>query len=337
MNGVALVTGASRGVGRAVAQGLTAAGHRVIVAARGVAALGRTADELGATALALDVTDAVAVDAAISEIERRIGPIELLVNNAGVADAAGVSWEHEPAEWWRTFEVNVLGVFLCTRAVMPAMLARRSGRIVNIASSTAFTAVPADVAAAVGSAYMASKAAVIRFTEALAAEARPGGVSVFAVSPGTVRTDLTAALFPESWDDPGHWASPELGAELIAAIASGALDALSGRYIHATADDWRELAARSDEIVARDLHVVRLRTEPEPDLAPGPAGDPDVVPDLEPAVGRDAVRCSFCGKPAAGVESIVCGPTRSIAICDECVELVGEIMAEQRGEQVPEG
>ena len=147
-------------------------------------------------------------------------------------------------------------------------------------SSTAFMAIPGDFDAAIGSAYMASKAAVIRFTETLAAEARPGGVRVFAVSPGTVKTDLTAALFPESWDDSGHWSSPALGAELIASIASGALDALSGRYIRATADDWRRLAERSDEIVDRDLHVVRLRLDPEPDA--DPVSEPDADPVSEP-------------------------------------------------------
>jgi NAD(P)-dependent dehydrogenase (short-subunit alcohol dehydrogenase family) len=183
------------------------------------------------------VTVRPAVTEAIALVEAELGPIDLLVNNAGISGQSGMSWEVDDEEWWRIIEVNVLGTFLCSRAVMPAMMARGAGRIVNLSSNAAFFQIEADFAGVINSAYMASKAAVIRFTEALAAEARPAGVHVFAISPGTVKTEMTASTFAGSWDDSDFWSPPELAAELIGFIASGALDALSGRYIHAAADD----------------------------------------------------------------------------------------------------
>jgi hypothetical protein len=86
-------------------------------------------------------------------------------------------------------------------------------------------------------------------------------VQVFAISPGTVKTEMTASTFAGNWDDPEFWSPPELAAELITFISSGALDALSGRYIHAQADDWRALAGRTAEILEHDSHALRLRSE----------------------------------------------------------------------------
>ena len=258
---VAVVTGASHGIGRVVAASLAASGYRVAAAARTTSQLDELAGETGCLPVELDVTDAGSVGRAIDHVESELGPIDLLVNNAGVAGAPGVSWAHEPADWWRVFEVNVLGLFLCSRAVLPAMTSRGSGRIVNVSSNAAFFEVDDAFAGTISSAYMASKAGVIRLTEALAAEARPSGVHVFAISPGTVKTEMTAEIFADEWDDPDLWTPPERTAELVAFIESGALDSLSGRYIHARTDDWQALADRSGEIRANDLHALRLRVE----------------------------------------------------------------------------
>ena len=210
----------------------------------------------------LDVTDAASVDQALRSVERELDVVDLLVNNAGVAGSTeSRSWEDEPSDWWRVFEVNVLGSFLCSRAVLPSMVERRAGRIVNIASNAAFYRI--DVEDVIDTAYMASKSALVRLGEALAAETAAYGISVFTVSPGMVKTDMTAAIFPELWDDPQVWAEPELAAELVEFIASGALDGLSGRYIHAVRDNWREMPENVTEILNRDWHSVRLqRAEP---------------------------------------------------------------------------
>jgi NAD(P)-dependent dehydrogenase (short-subunit alcohol dehydrogenase family) len=158
------------------------------------------------------------------------------------------------------FEVNVLGAFLMCRAVLPAMIQAGGGRIVNLSSNAAFFPIEADSDAAVNSAYMASKAALIRFTEALAGETTHQGVRVFAISPGMVKTDMTQTVFADYWDEPDVWTPPEATADLVEFIASGALDGLSGRYIHASSDDWRALADTADEALAHDYYSLRVRT-----------------------------------------------------------------------------
>ena len=257
--GVALVTGGGRGIGEAIAARLSTGGWRVAVAARSADALARVAETTGAFPVQVDVADATAVSAAVAQVEAELGPLTLLVNNAGAPGVGGPTWEKEPTDWWHVFEVNVLGTFHCARAVLPGMLARRSGRIVNVGSNAAFFALEDDWDNRIDSAYLASKAAVVRLTEALASEARAGGVSVFAISPGMVKTAMTEPVFADLWDEPEVWATPQLTAELVAFLASGALDALSGRYIHAVNDDWQTMPDRVAAIREQDLNALRLR------------------------------------------------------------------------------
>ena len=246
---VALVTGGGRGIGRGIALALAAAGARVAVAARTREQVEATAREAGGLALEADVSDREAVERMVDRVERELGAVDLLVNNAGVTLAEDGAWELDPAEWWRVFEINVLGVYLCSRAVIPRMLARGRGRIVNMGSGSAY--LPGSTA----SAYSASKAAVWRFGETLAEQLRPHGIPVFTISPGLVRTAMTKERTP----DEAPWTPPELAPRLVLALASGRLDGLSGRYIHAEHDDVEDLARRADEIVAQDLNAIRLR------------------------------------------------------------------------------
>jgi 3-oxoacyl-[acyl-carrier protein] reductase len=146
------------------------------------------------------------------------------------------------------FEVNVLGVYLCCRAVVPGMLTRGGGRIVNVASGAAY--LPGSSTTA----YSASKAAVHRFSETLALQLEPHGIPVFSISPGLVRTRMT-----ESFGDDAPWTPPELAPRLVRALASGRLDGLAGRYLHAEHDDVDDLAGRVDEILSADLNAIRLR------------------------------------------------------------------------------
>ena len=241
---VALVTGGGRGIGANVARALAGDGWSVVVAARSRDEIESVAEEVGGRAVELDVSSRESVERAVAEA----GDVELLVANAGrTPSASPPSWTQPVDDWWQTFEVNVLGVHLCCRAVIPGMLARDHGRIVITASGAAY------LPGSTNSAYPASKAAVARYGETLANEL-DGRIPVFFFSPGLVRTTMT-----DDWGDDMPWTPPELAPELVRKLATGRYDALAGRYIHAEHDDVDELLARADEVRSRDLNAIRLQ------------------------------------------------------------------------------
>lgn len=258
LSGSALVTGGGRGIGRAIAERLVSDGMRVAVAARTAADVDEVAAATGGLALVLDVTDAGACEEAVARVDEELGPLALLVNNAGLGGSGTPTWEQDLADWRRVIEVNFLGAVACTTAALRRMAPPGAGRVVNVASNAAFYRVGSDPEMpSISSAYMASKAALVRWTEALAHEAKPFGVSVFAISPGMVWTEMTRDTFAD-WPHEHTWSRPELTAELVAFIASGALDRLSGRYVHARADDWRSLPDHASAILADDRLALRL-------------------------------------------------------------------------------
>lgn len=257
-----MVTGASRGIGRALTERLAAAGLTVAAIGRSETDLNEVAGRSGAVPFVLDVADPVAVEAVFGRIVDELGVPDLLVNNAAVSGGSGKTWELAESDWWQVFEINVRGTYLCTRGVLAPMMARGSGRIINLSSGAATFPVGLDNDGVLTSAYMASKAAVNRFTEAVAGECHSAGVRVFAISPGMVKTDMTAAAFADLWDDADTWTPVDKSLDLITDIDAGMLDALSGRYFRAAVDDWHELAARADEVVSLDTHVLRLSQLP---------------------------------------------------------------------------
>jgi len=249
---VALVTGGGRGIGLNVARELAAAGARVAVSGRTVEQVENAAREIGGIPVVGDVSVESDADRMVAETERAFGAIDLLVANAGIAGNDDTVADSNPHEWWRVFEVNVLGTYLTCRAVLPSMLARGEGRIVIVGSGASYLPVRGS---GLGANYGASKAAVGRFAEYLAAESGTRGVSVFLISPGLVQTDMT---LPDS-NESTPWTPPELAPQLIRVLASGRADRLAGRYIHAEHDDIEELIGRADEIVSEDLNAIRIR------------------------------------------------------------------------------
>jgi 3-oxoacyl-[acyl-carrier protein] reductase len=245
---VALVTGGGRGIGRLIAHELSDAGMRVAVAARTADQIEATAREIDGLAVTADVSRAEEVEAMVAATERELGPIDLLVNNAGVGPARTLPWEEDPADWWRVFEINVLGAYLCSRAVLRGMVERGRGRIVNTGSGASYLPLGAP------SSYGASKAALGRFGELLAGQVAEFGIAVFVISPGLVRTEMT-----EPFGDDAPWTPPELAPRLVRVLAGGRADRLAGRYIHAEHDDIEALIERADEIVERDLNALRLQ------------------------------------------------------------------------------
>lgn len=253
---VALVTGGGRGLGGAIALRLAIAGAHVAIVARSADQLAETVAQIQlagghAQAFVADVTDQHAVEEMTQAVERALGPVSLLVNNAGIGGPVGPLWENDTLEWWRCIEVNLRGTFLCCQAIVPSMVASRQGCIVNMVSD-AGTLVLSYL-----SAYVVAKTALIRLTEVLAQELQPHGVSAFAVIPGTVRTALTEGLLnsPDAMQwlpwagqifEEGIDVPPDLAAELILALASGKADRLTGKIISVT-DDLAQRINQTDE------------------------------------------------------------------------------------------
>jgi NAD(P)-dependent dehydrogenase (short-subunit alcohol dehydrogenase family) len=188
-----LITGCSTGIGREIARAALEAGHSVVVTARQADAVQDFVDEFGdrALAVALDVTDAAEVTAAVSAAEEAFGGIDVLVNNAGHGYLSAVE-EGEDAEVRKLFDVNFFGAVGMIKAVLPAMRARGSGHIINMSSMTGLVANPPNAY------YSSTKFALEAITEALATEVRPLGIKVTAIEPGAFRTDWATRSMKES-------------------------------------------------------------------------------------------------------------------------------------------
>jgi NAD(P)-dependent dehydrogenase (short-subunit alcohol dehydrogenase family) len=272
---VALITGGSRGLGRAFAQALLAAGARVAITGRTAPELHETAVQLSSAvnqvlAIPAEATDPQGTPQVVATVEKRVGPITLLINNAGQNRAFGPIGVVDPIAWWNQVEVNLRGPFLYANAVLPGMRARQKGRIINVASQAGMQGIPTL------SAYVVSKTALIRFTETLALDTVEDGIRVFAIHPGTVRTPLNdyihdsaevaksaplvqqyiQNLYAQGLDTP-----IERSVQLVLRLAAGDADTLSGRYI-SVEDDLDALAKECAAESSADQRMLRLNGIP---------------------------------------------------------------------------
>ncbi len=247
---VALVTGGGRGFGREIARGLAAAGATVAVTARSGDQLDETVsliEDAGGRAMAVtgDITRIEDVKTVVRRTVDRLGNIDILINNAGLAGPFGPVWHVDPESWWNAQAVHVRAVYITTHVVFPMMRERGGGRIINIASRGGIE-VTANL-----SAYCVGKASQIRLTEHIDAEGREYGIHAFAIEPGTVYTDMARSTIedPEAqrWVPWMPEALKEIAREdpaagfarcnrFCVALASGRYDELSGRYLDVHGD-----------------------------------------------------------------------------------------------------
>jgi NAD(P)-dependent dehydrogenase (short-subunit alcohol dehydrogenase family) len=269
---VALVTGAGRGIGRTIAEAQAAAGAKVALVGRSVDVLEAAAHAIraaGGTAEAFpaDVLDLAAVERVVTAAEAAFGGVTLVTNNAASFRAIGPIWEVDPAEWWQDVETNLRGPFNVSRAVLPGMLKRGAGRIINLVGGGTATSFPH------GSGYGTSKAGLLRFTESVGDTLEGTGVRMFALDPGLVHTGMTdhqlesaagqrylpniQKLFEDGIDVP-----PALAGALSVEIGSGRFDRVAGRMLMAARGDLTLDAATLDRIVAEDLRSLRVNGMP---------------------------------------------------------------------------
>ena len=300
---VAIITGAGRGIGRAIALAYAREGARLALAARGEAELEETAaavQELGGEAITIrtDVTSQIATERLARRVAEDFGRIDVLVNNAGISGPVGPLQSNDIAEWVDTINVNLTGTFLMCRAVIPVMLQQGAGRIINLSG--------AGVANAWSnmSAYCSSKAAVVRLTEVIAQELDGKGITVNALGPGSVHTSMWERMTEQAAEAgaefihqlgqrvlSGGGASIDDCAELAVWLASGESGALTGRIISATADDYRSLEPQIDAIMEGDAYTLRVVKLEDP-LAQQELSNstsPDPVGDGAPAPGAESL------------------------------------------------
>ena len=266
---IAVITGAGRGIGRAIALAYAREGAKLALAARNETELQETvsaASDLGAESIAVptDVTSQDATERLARRVVEQFGRIDVLVNNAGSSGPIGPLEGNDVADWINTITVNLTGTFLVCRAVIPVMLEQSAGRIINLSGAGATNAWSNM------SAYCSSKAAVVRLTEVLAQELEGKGITVNALGPGSVHTSMWDRMTEQAADagadfihelglrvTSGGGASIDECAELAVWLASGESGALTGRLISAATDDFRGLPARIPEIMAGDAYTLR--------------------------------------------------------------------------------
>ncbi|GIW05809.1 MAG: short-chain dehydrogenase [Dehalococcoidia bacterium] len=268
----AIITGASRGIGRAIAEAFVDAGASVLLAARATGALDEAARSLRercapgqhVATTAADVGVPEEIDTLVGHAIEVFGRVHILVNNAGIYGPKGRIEAVDWAEWEHALRVNLFGSVYAARAIVPHFRAHGGGKIVQLSGGGATSPMPYL------SAYAASKAAVVRFVETLALEVRDAGIEVNAIAPGAINTamlDEIIAAGPERVGEEQYrralrqraegGAPVEHAASLAVWLASSASDGITGKLISAVWDPWRDLASHRADLAGRDIYTLR--------------------------------------------------------------------------------
>jgi 3-oxoacyl-[acyl-carrier protein] reductase len=268
----AIVTGGSQGLGRAIAEAYLDEGANVLICARSADTLHKTHDDLAGRAkpgrsiraVVADVAKPADADRLMSEALALFGRVDILVNNAGVYGPMGAIEEVDWGEWFKSVEINLMGTVLPCRAVLPHFKKQGYGKIINLSGGGATAPLPRI------SAYAASKAAVVRFTETIAEELRADHVDVNAIAPGALNTRLLEQVLQSGPEKVGEsfyrkslkqaedgGTALSKGAELCVFLASSASDGLSGKLLSAVWDPWDELPEKLPGLNKSDIYTLR--------------------------------------------------------------------------------
>jgi len=264
----AIITGSGRGIGSAIALAMAKEGTDIVVLSRTWSEVAETAakvKDLGRRGMALkvDVSKIKQVERMVDLTMQKFGKIDVLINCAGIQGPIGPLVENRTEEWVKTVNINLIGTFLCCKAVLPIMIKQRYGKVINLSGGGSCEPRPRF------SAYAVSKAAVLRLTETLAEEVKEFNIQVNAIAPGAVDTTMhdqvlaageaagEKALAVSRRVKSGGGTSPEIPAGLAVFLASDESDGLTGRVISAVWDDWKTMAKRIPYIMSKQIYTLR--------------------------------------------------------------------------------
>jgi len=269
---IAVITGAGRGIGKAISITFAKEGANLVLLSRTLPELKKTAEEIRnlnrrALILKADVSNKEQVEKSIDLAVREFGTIDILVNDAAIQGTIGPLVDNDVKKWIETIHINLIGVFLCCRSVLPHMIKKRRGKIINFSGGGATSPRPYF------SAYGVSKTAIVRLTETLAKEVEPFNIQVNAIAPGTVNTRMLQQVLEAGTaageDELEHCKQQlesggtpaELPAALALYLASDESDGLTGRLISAVWDDWQNMTEKIPVIKSSELYTLRRITE----------------------------------------------------------------------------